>query len=102
MKLKSIQKKFRILKDWKISESKSKKFFAQCNINHKKKVGDIFQYGEGNVPKDYLIHEMLHFSIRALWSMDKRKPKEMRLAEENLVQDICKLILEQALAGKEK
>lgn len=43
----------------------------------------------GPKPDDYELHEVLHAALRALCSMDRRKPKELLATEEDLVQDIC-------------
>jgi len=36
-----------------------------------------------------MLHEVLHCAFVALLSLDKRSSKELQLAEEALVQDIC-------------
>jgi hypothetical protein len=43
----------------------------------------------GTPPPDFLLHEVLHCALRAFSRLDKRKPKELRQAEEQLVRDIC-------------
>ena len=95
MRLVSTIRRFRILKDWEIKQSRSKKYLAQSSAFPDTKTATIYQWGDmyrEKQPCDYIFHEVLHIAFRALEHMDKRKPKEKRQAEEELVQDICSFI----------
>ena len=84
--------KFRILKDWKITYSKSNRYFGQASVNTEKKRATIYPWEKkSKEPSDYKVHELLHCSIRALLKM-RRNTKEIRIAEEELIQDICLII----------
>jgi hypothetical protein len=79
--------KFRILKDWKIIYSRSKKYVGQCTVNVEKQIATIYPWETyTKEPSDYKLHELLHCSLKAL---SKKKGKEYREAEETLIQDIC-------------
>jgi hypothetical protein len=93
-KLNALKSQLRILQDWKITYQCASKYGAQCSIHPRNKRSIIYGWGtKTKEPKDFLIHELLHSALRALTRMDKRKIKELRMAEEELVQDICRLIL---------
>ncbi len=85
---------FRILRDWNIKEGvEDGGYRGQCCVNVKDKSADIYKWEEeSEEPSDYLVHEYLHIALRALIDMDRRKPKELRQAEEELVRDICEII----------
>ena len=90
-----ISKKFRILNKWQFRYIHDKTISGQIVINTKKKMGFLYKWHDNTpTPKKYILHEVLHCVLRALLTMDKRKSKELRETEEQLVQDICKLIKE--------
>jgi len=86
--------KFRILKDWKITYSKSNKYFGQANVMPEKKRATIYPWEKkSKEPSDYKIHELLHCSIRALVHEFLYEDTEKFLrTEEEFVQDICLII----------
>lgn len=93
-KIDKIKNRFRILKQWKIryvSATETAQAIVAFSFNHKK-TAIIYGFGKRKVPKDYHLHEVLHCAIKELLDMDKRKPKDLREAEELLVQDICKMV----------
>jgi hypothetical protein len=88
-----LKKKFRILRHWRILLIKSKKYSGFVSIGDaKNKRAIIYDWNE--CPVDFYIHELLHCALSELLNIDKRKKKELRLAEENLVQDICSAFLQ--------
>ena len=95
MRVAAVVRRFRILKGWKVKQSYSKKYFAQSSAFPKTKKATIYQWGDmyqEEQPVDYVLHEVLHACFRALLSMNRRKIKELRQAEELLVQDICSFL----------
>ncbi len=89
-RVKKMSEKFRILKCWKVRGASNVPGYAdQCHIDNEHNTAVIYPSSEMDEPTDYLLHEVLHVAMRALWGMDKRKPKEIIQAEEKLVQDIC-------------
>jgi hypothetical protein len=81
---------FTILRHWRITKRRSKKYHGQIFIHNKLPKATIYLL-KTNEPEDFELHEYLHCAIRALLRMDKRSPKELRIAEENLIMDICNL-----------
>lgn len=62
---------------------------AQVYFIERKKQAYICEWGEGKVPSDYILHEMLHVIHRAMSLMSK----DVRLlCEELLIQYLCYLI----------
>ena len=92
-KIDRLKRKFRILKQWQIKYYKATKNNQACTaISPNKRIAHIYGYGRKDIPEDYLFHEFLHITFNALLRMDRRKPKEIKQAEENLIQDICTII----------
>jgi hypothetical protein len=92
-KIDNIRSQFRILKKWKIAYNKPNEYCAKCVIHPRKGVSIIYGWGrKDREPKDFLMHEVLHSAVRALVRMDKRKSKDLLKAEEEFVQDLCKII----------
>ena len=90
--LKRVVRRFRILRDWDVRWSRQK-YRGQCTIHPTLERAVIYPWGQtSSEPEDYRLHEVLHCALRALVRMDGRKPKEQRLAEEQLVQDICAML----------
>lgn len=89
-----LKKRFRILKDWKVTYCKpSKKNAAIANIGQNARRAFIYGWPRGEKePKEFLIHEMLHVVAKALVWIDRRHHKEYHEMEEELVQDLCVLI----------
>ena len=88
-----LRKRFRVLKDWKISYHRPNEYCARCVVHPRKNRSVIYGWGrKGQEPKDFLMHEILHSAVRALTRMDKRRYKELMRAEEEFVQDLCKII----------
>jgi len=90
----SLQKKIRILKDWKIICIKDQKYSGQATILPSKRKAVIYKWGDSKEPKDYLLHELLHCAIRELLTRmnGKKIAGKIREAEETFVQDLCLLI----------
>jgi len=77
-----IKNKFRVLKDWQIELDSKSIYKGQVNLNPKTKKAVIYDW-EGNAPKDFLLHEILHIVFRA---------SDTREKEELSIQDLCKII----------
>ncbi len=84
--------RFRILSDWKITKIKSCEYSGFTSISPVKKSAIVYDWTKGQ-PADFYIHEILHVALRALLRIDRRKVKELRTAEEDLIQDICSLLV---------
>jgi hypothetical protein len=88
-----VKRKFQILNDWDIKYVRANKSNqARVSFHPNKKKAIVYGYGKSEIPKDYFFHELLHCAFRELLNMDRRKPKDIRVAEELLIQDICKFI----------
>lgn len=85
--IKKQQVKFRVLDDWDILFIEDG-YIRQVSINPLENKAFVRSWGDGLVPADYILHEMLHIAIRAA----VRKGYE---GEELLVQDLCVLFGEQ-------
>jgi len=86
---------FRILKGWKIKRVPPDPdgLSGTIAIHNKKNEAILYDWPKDESrPMDFDLHEILHCALRALTRMDKRKPKELRQAEEELVQDLCALM----------
>lgn len=96
MRVRDMRKQFRILKNWSICIDSDPRRAGHTHFNPKQKVAVIEAWSTGGKPEpaDYIFHELLHICLTAIRRMDKRKAKELRQAEEELIQDIC-LILEE-------
>lgn len=95
-RLQSVVQSFRILNNWKIQWDNSGKFYSQSTIFPRYRKAWIYPWDPELTepePKDFILHEVLHCALRALVSMDKRRPKEIIQAEELLVQDICNICI---------
>jgi hypothetical protein len=86
---------FRGLKNWNIRVVKSKKFSGFVSISPNKNFAIIYDMVPR--PPDFLLHEYLHCAIRSLLRIDRRKIKDLRNIEEELVQDICALFMQARL-----
>jgi len=95
-----LKKRFKILKGWRVVVKKDKKWAGQTCINRTKRMATVFDWNEGDRPHDFELHEILHVVFASLLLMDKRKQKELFRAEEQLIQDICSLLLPPHKAGK--
>jgi len=90
-KISEAKNKFRILKDWIIIPNDEGIYSGQICINEKKRVAELFLWiKDDNPPDDFYIHEMLHVAFKALKALPRKNKYD---AEEELVQDICKIIL---------
>lgn len=58
-------------------------------IHSEKRMAWVYPYLKIPEPPDFMLHEVLHCALRELERMDRRKPKDIRAAEEQLVRDIC-------------
>ena len=93
---------FRLLKKWKIRyapATENEQAIVAFNCN-RKRTAIIYGFGEPEIPEDYYLHEVLHCAFKELTSIDRRKPKELREAEELLIQDICKIVYPHNLKKK--
>lgn len=101
--LQRLVRRFSILKDWNISRLEAPdKPMMVCGveINETRRIARIGPWVHSMPePWDYELHEVLHCALRAFSKLDRRKPKEMRQAEEQLVQELCKIV-EDARKGK--
>lgn len=92
-KINAAKRHFRILRDWDIRPSRSIRIGGQCSINPHERRAVVYPWnGNTPEPRDYVLHEILHCALRALTRMDRRRPKDVFLAEEELVQDLCALM----------
>lgn len=93
-KIKALQRKFKALHNWNIRYRRaSKDMRAIVCIHPKKRDAVIYGYGAKTVPQDFVFHELMHCAIREVIRMDKRKKKQQREAEEELIRNICKIKL---------
>ena len=90
-KIRMIIKLFRILKGWDIRVAQSKTYSGVVHFKGEKGA-IIYDWGPHNKPDDFEFHEVLHIALKALLKMDKRKIKELRQAEEEVIQDICEVV----------
>jgi len=87
---------FRILKNWELNIEKNNNHSGQCFLNMTKRIAIICLWNdEENKPPDFELHEVLHIAFAELFLMDRRKQKELIIAEENLIRDICKFKIEE-------
>ena len=86
-----MKKHFRCLNWWKISYKRASKEGRASICSPLAGRAILYGYGRKRIPKDFYLHEILHCAIRDLLSLDKRYRKQMFKAEEQLVQDICKV-----------
>lgn len=94
-RLYALVRRFRILRGWRVRWDKSGTMYGQAAVFPKKRQAWIFPWGEkSDEPQDFLLHEVLHCAIGALTTMDRRKPKELKQAEEYLIRDICGVFLD--------
>jgi len=90
-KLKKTFNAFRILDNWKLVIEKNNNYSGQCFLNTTKRIAIICTWkNEETSPPDFELHEILHIAFAELFLMDRRKQKELIIAEEKLIQDICK------------
>lgn len=90
-----LKKQFRLLKKWKIYYIKDPKYYGQASIFPNKKIAYIYSYPpEIETPSDYILHEIIHCSIRELLHRmnGKKIIGKIREAEESFVIDLCELI----------
>lgn len=96
-RLQDVIKRFRILKDWRIKWDNSGDMYGQTVVFMNSRQAWIYPWDPKSVipePSDFLLHEVMHCSLKALLAMDKRKQKEIRKAEEELIQDICGIMVD--------
>ena len=99
-RLQGLVRRFRILRPWRITLSNLAWPGHVC-INERSGTAAVGHWRPGEAePEDYQLHEVLHCALRRLCTMDRRKPKELRIAEEELVQDICGIVVDAAKKGK--
>ncbi len=81
---------FAVLKGWKIRYRPNEPMVACCTISSKTNYAEIYKWGKGTQPKDYIIHEMLHIVLAA-----NRRVKgwlSVKQMEEETVRSICGII----------
>jgi len=94
--LKKTFNSFRILKNWELNIEKNNNHSGQCFLNMTKRIAIICDWKDRKTkPPDFELHEVLHIIFAELFLMDRRKQKELLIAEENLIQDICKFKIEE-------
>lgn len=91
VRLKALVRKFRILRGWTIRWDRRGPEYGKAFIDARRRKAWICIWDPkgGPEPSDFMLHEVLHCAFVALLSLDKRSSKELQLAEEALVQDIC-------------
>lgn len=102
IRLAAVVRRFRILKGWRIRWDKSGKHYGKVWPFPKYRRAWIYRWDPASAkpePPDFLLHETLHCTLQALIAMDRRKPKELKEAEELLVQDICAVALSMGRKG---
>lgn len=100
MQLKSMNKElirlknsFGLLRNWRIRLVKHKKYAAEVSFDEEHRKAVIYAWPSNTEqPKDFLLHEILHLALRELDCRNKAGTGYE--AEEQLVQDICKLFRE--------
>ena len=87
-----MRKRFRILKNWSIHTESDPLRSGHVHFNPKCRSAVIEGWAAGDTPEpaDYILHELLHICLVEVRRMDKRKSKELRQIEEELIQDICR------------
>ena len=85
-----IRRYFRVLEGWEIHFNKESKCKCQCVANPKTKTAVIYDcdWNGGEVPKDYVLHELLHICLREIHHEKGFKKKK----EELFIQDLCDLL----------
>ena len=87
----------RILDGWKIRLVASDKYSAQVTHDSRRNRATIYDWPGGRPQaRDFILHEVLHPALRAIAAV---RGKERRQAEEEFIQDLCKIYCER-LAGK--
>ena len=76
-----------ILKGWRVTFNTTHEYKGQCNISPVRNSATIYEWGGTRVPKDYILHEMLHIAFKALYRMNEYP--ERRECEESLIQYMC-------------
>jgi len=84
------QPKFRLLEGWNIDFDDGI-YTGQSAHGVKKKLGTIYDWGSGRMPKDYIFHEILHFAMAVV--REAKPYLKRREAEEILVQDLSQIML---------
>lgn len=80
-----------LLKGWRVVYAKQEDGPNACvYINKKSKKAYVCPYGGSNVPKDYVLHELLHIAFAILRTLPE---KEAVWHEERLIRFICDKIL---------
>jgi len=83
-----LKKCFRCLQQWKITFGRGRQLRG-CSWSFNPRQGNIAQYGQGRIPCDYALHEMLHLAFAEFRCVKGGKTR--RAFEETLIQDICKV-----------
>ena len=89
--LKKTAAQFRILHGWTIRGVLHTTYSGTVSVHPTKRYAVVYLW-HGKPPHDFIFHEVLHIALRQLRRMDRRKPKELHAAEEQLVQDICQFV----------
>jgi hypothetical protein len=96
--IKRIVKRFTILRGWRIGYDPKHAYKRGVTVWPKSKRAVIYAWGGTRIfpkpPEDYVLHEVLHCALRAFGRLDNRKPKEKRHAEEELVRNLCSIIMD--------
>jgi hypothetical protein len=89
------QPQFRNLNGWTIEFDTESDYKGQASHGVKNKEGTIYDWDGSRMPKDYIFHEMLHFAWACVRDAKKYLgPTGSRQLEEDLVQDICRIVFE--------
>jgi len=81
---------FRILEKWKIRFDYESEDKGRCYHNSKKRTAVIYDWGKKRMPKDYLLHEILHICQAEMWSLGW---EDREIEEEMFIQDLCRMII---------
>lgn len=84
------QSRFSILDGWDIVYGADGDYVAECTVIADRRKAHIKPYGSEPMPKDYILHEIYHISLRAFLLYHKiLTSARFREIEEAFVQDLC-------------
>jgi hypothetical protein len=85
------QRRFRVLRDWKIGYDCRANLKAQCSHNYKTRRATIYAWPKNTpVADEYYLHEILHVAIVAI--RNPHRTSQWREMDELLIQDLCRIV----------